>query len=244
MATGSDGGAVDGVVASGVPVADAPQPPPPYDSWEADERLQHIDRLLHFRSNRPARRPAMRQEDPARTRVDAAEKSPRDWHAGHVALSEWRIRRHENGCVGIDRRAAPWGDRLLAVGVWLVLPLGVTALVCGGILLGWSAVDRRPELWSIGMPIAIVGQVALLLALILQLDRIWRNHRRTATKLDDVDRQIHDLRSAAAMLSTTHSSPATAFYAHYSGGASPHVLLTDLKSQLDLLAIQLGNLND
>jgi hypothetical protein len=110
--------------------------------------------------------------------------------------------------------------------------------------LGWSAVDKRPELWSIGMPIAIVGQVALLLALVLQLDRIWRNHRRTSSKLDDVNRQIHDLRRAATMLSTTHSSPATAFYAHYSGGASPHVLLTDLKSQLDLLAIELGNLHD
>jgi hypothetical protein len=114
-------------------------------------------------------------------------------------------------------------------------------LVCGGILLAWSAVGQRPELWSVGMPIAIVGQVALLLALVLQLDRIWRNHHSTVAKLDDFQGQIHDLRSAAAMLTTTHSSPATAFYAHYCGGASPDVLLTDLKSQLDLLAIKIGN---
>ena len=42
------------------------------------------------------------------------------------------------------------------------------------------------------------------------------------------------------MLGTTHG-PSAAFYAHWAGGAAPQILLTDLKSQLDLLAVKLAD---
>jgi hypothetical protein len=202
--------------------------------------LRHIDRVLHADASGSEVRVGS-PRDALLSRIDASEESPRGWHAGEPTIGA-----HAAG-VGRDRRAesvanrpTTAGDRSLAVGVWLGLSLGVMALVCGGILLAWSIIEKRPELWPIGLPIAIAGQVALLLALVLQLDRVWRKGRSTAAKLDDVEGQIHDLRSATAMLSTTHSSPATAFYAHYCGGASPEMLLTDLKSQLDLLAVKIG----
>jgi len=124
--------------------------------------------------------------------------------------------------------------------VWLFAGPGVLGLVCGGILLGWSMLGNRPELWNVGLPIGVAGQVLLLVALVLQLERLWSYHRRSAEKLDKVDHQLHDLRSTAALLGTTHSTPAAAFYSHLASDASPEVLLVDLKGQLDLLATRLN----
>ena len=91
------------------------------------------------------------------------------------------------------------------------------------------------------MPIALCGQIALLLGLILQLDRLWHDSRQAATKLDQVDQQLHELKTTTTtMLSTGHNSPGSAFYSHLAGGAGPQILLSDLKSQLDLLAVKIG----
>ena len=106
-------------------------------------------------------------------------------------------------------------------------------------LLAWSWVAGRHELWQLGMPIAIVGQAALLLGLILQLERVWQNSRYAAGRLEHVDEQLNQLKRATTMLSVSHSSASNAFYAHMSEGASPQLLLADLKSQLDLLATRM-----
>ena len=41
------------------------------------------------------------------------------------------------------------------------------------------------------------------------------------------------------MLGTGHNSIGGAFYSHLAGGAGPELLLSDLKSQLDLLAVKI-----
>jgi hypothetical protein len=115
--------------------------------------------------------------------------------------------------------------------------------VCGGVLLGWSLVTNRQELWTIGMPIALFGQIALLLGLLLKLDRLWRDNHRAAAKLDHVDEQLHQLKTATRMSHTSHGLLSGAFYSHLADGASPQLLLTDLRSQLDLLASKIS-MND
>jgi hypothetical protein len=220
--------AADGSLADDVPVQ-----PPLDDDWEMQQRLQHIDRILnrnHDRSGRP-----QPEHEGAFARLDPPHELP---SSGHLPAAAERT-----APLPAKKQSAGPGDALLAVAVWLALSLGITALMCGGILLGWSVLGGRTELWSIGMPIAVVGQIALVLGLILQLDRIWHNHLSTAEKLTDVGRQIHDLKAATAMLGTTHCSPASAFYAHYSGGANPQMLLADLKGQLDLLAVKLDRMD-
>jgi hypothetical protein len=54
--------------------------------------------------------------------------------------------------------------------------------------------------------------------------------------LEDVNQRIEDLNRSAALWTTNASPPATAFYHHLAHGASPHILLADLKGQMDLLA--------
>jgi hypothetical protein len=130
-------------------------------------------------------------------------------------------------------------NRPLAILAWMTLLLGTTGFVCGLALMGWSMYTGRQDLWAIGAPIILAGQIALVLGLVLQLDRIWRDSRRAAAKLETVDEQLHDLKTATSLLGTTHG-PSSAFYAHWAGGAGAEILLGDLKSQLDLLAVKLS----
>ena len=119
---------------------------------------------------------------------------------------------------------------------WTMLAVGMATFVCGAVLLGWSLMDGYAHLWNLGMPITLAGQLGMLVGLVLQLERLWQTNHHTTEKLNAVDGRLDDLRQTTQMLSTTHGSASHAFYAHLSEGASPQLLLTDLKSQLDLLA--------
>ena len=77
--------------------------------------------------------------------------------------------------------------RALGLLIWTALTLGVTAFVGGGALLGWATVVGRRDLWFIGGPAALGGQMAMLLGLVLQLHRLARDSRRAAGKLDKLD---------------------------------------------------------
>ncbi len=128
---------------------------------------------------------------------------------------------------------------MLAVLAWLALWLGTTGSICGLALIGWSMGTGRGDLWTIGTPIILAGQIFLILGLVLELDRIWRNSHWASDRLETVDEQLHDLKMATSLLGTSHG-PSGPFYAHWAGGAGTEILLGDLKGQLDLLAEKLA----
>jgi hypothetical protein len=119
---------------------------------------------------------------------------------------------------------------------WSALLLGVMGLSCGAVLVGCSFMPGRGSLWNAGLPVLLAGQVVLLLGLLLQIERVWHNSRWAGRRLEDVDQRIEELNRSAAMWTTTASPSAMAFYHHLAHGASPHILLADLKGQMDLLA--------
>ncbi|HZZ27603.1 MAG TPA: hypothetical protein VFE46_06305 [Pirellulales bacterium] len=123
---------------------------------------------------------------------------------------------------------------------WGLMSLGLMCFVCGGVLLAWSFLGHRNDLWNLGMPLTLAGQFGLLLGLVFQLDHLWHANRRTTETLENVDRQLHEINHNATMLRTSHGTPGQSFYAHLAEGAHPHLLLTDLKGQLDLLANKLS----
>ena len=124
---------------------------------------------------------------------------------------------------------------------WLVLSTGLMLFVCGTILAGWSLVTMRSELWLTGVPISLVGIACLLVGFVLQLESLWSGHRATMKLLLELDERMGEIRHATTMLKTSHSGAAQSFYANLAEGASPQLLLADLKGQLDLLANQLAN---
>jgi hypothetical protein len=120
-----------------------------------------------------------------------------DWHP---SLAESRRARRAN-----RSRLA----RAVSAVAWYLLSLGLAGFVCGGVLSGWSLVAHRAELWNVGMPIALGGQLALLLGLILQLDRLGQDNRRQAETLDQVGRQLDRLTSRRRIDAPEGYSPAS-----------------------------------
>lgn len=205
----------------------APQPtdqPPLFDDWETDAQLRQIERTLGSAARGQPHEATYRREA---ARFDAPHNGPAAWHLPVKTQLEQAKHR---------KRA---GDGLAGF-VWPALLLGTMAFVCGGVLLGWSLVSGRTELWTIGLPIALGGQIALLIGLILQIERLWRDSRQSSDKLDTVDAQLHDLKTTTTLMGSSYGSSGTAFYTHLAHGASPEMLLTDLKSQLDLLALKMS----
>jgi hypothetical protein len=227
--------------------------PPGYDGWEISEDLRHVERLLesggHQRKNASERGKTLRAES-----VHAGPPAPHFSAAGRPQAAE-RATASQKQCASAAARLVPNSgtptlaqrpSRQPATGgalsglAWAALSLGTAAIACGGMLLGWSMATGRQELWGLGTPIALAGQVALLIGLVLQLDRVWRDNRSAADKLDQVDEDLHELKTTTTLLGTSHGPSAASFYAHLADGANPQLLLHDLKGQLDLLALKMA----
>jgi len=123
---------------------------------------------------------------------------------------------------------------------WTSLSIGLMSFVCGGVLLVWAFMAGRGDLWVIGMPLALIGQAAILVGVVFQMDGLWKSNRDTSETLDDLDDKLHDLKHTTTMLGTTRSGAAQSFYAHMAEGASPNLLLADLKGQMDMLAVKMS----
>lgn len=207
----------------------APQPvrtpPVKLDDWELEEQLSTAQRLLQQRGQQRRYRPAVQEAS-----VYRFDPPQLPLHAQAASGPHFTPARPQ---------PAPRTSSVAPLLALLLTLLGVMATVCGAVLLGWGWIDERAELWNLGMPIALGGQCVMLCGLLVQLERLWRRGTDTASKLNEVDEQLHDLRQTALMLSTTQAGPARSFYTHLSDGASPHLLLADLKGQLDLLAHRL-----
>jgi hypothetical protein len=72
------------------------------------------------------------------------------------------------------------------------------------------------------------------------MDGLWSSSRQTAAVLNELDGELKNVRQATTLLSTSHSGGAQSFYLHLAEGASPQMLLADLKGQMDLLAQQMA----
>jgi len=201
--------------------------PPRLDSWEMDEELRHIHRVLAPQAPPAATAPTLGPFTP--TRLDAA----------HVGRLRWNYpaMRQLIGQRLSSRTPAGW----LAALVSFVLSIGLMAFAFGGVLLTWSLFTGRQDLWTIGMPIALVGQIVLLMGFILQMDRLWSDNRDTAAKLEHVDERLHDLKATADLLENSQGAPPASFFAHVPGTINSQMILADLKSQLDLLALKMGH---
>ncbi len=200
--------------AATAPAAD--RVPVDLDDWELEDDFHVIERLAESLRIDDAHAPV-----PSPTSCEQTEADP------GLPADQPRQRRSRRRPVG-------------TVLAWSVLSLGLVAFVFGGALLAWSFIATRGDLWCWGMPLTLVGQALLLVGVVLQIDGLWQKNTQTAEALDELDEQIFSLRHTTTLLGTTHSSPAQSFYAHVVGGASPHMLLADLKGQLDVLAMRLA----
>lgn len=210
-----------------IPLDTAAEQPPSFDAWELDEELRHIQRILALEETAAA---AARSPMDFFTRLDPA----------HHAAPSWGGERTQRFAQRQDPEAVAVG--WLSALISIVLSVGLMAFAFGGVLLVWSFVTSRQDLWTFGMPIAMGGQIVLLMGFILQMDRLWHDNRSTAAKLEHVDERLDDLRSTADLMGRSHRTPAPNCYGGpMAGSLDSQLMLADLKSQLDLLALKMGD---
>lgn len=113
------------------------------------------------------------------------------------------------------------------------------ALVGGLALIAWSLAQNEMSYWNQALGLTLGGQGVLIFGLVLVVTRLWRNSRYASNKLHDVTARLAQLQHTADALSATRVGGASAFYADVVRGASPQVLLTNLKAQLEQLATRL-----
>jgi hypothetical protein len=193
------------------------------DDWSIEAELRGVQRLISSLKARPAP-------------IENAATLP---HPHLRSPASKTIATHEQTTTN-SRRSLEKRQPQSRLAAWTILTIGLTMFACGCVLLGWSVITKRTDLWRIGMPLTFVGQAGLILGLVLQLNDLWSTNRQTAAALNDLDEELKTVREANTLLSTSHSTAGQSFYLHLAEGASPHILLADLKGQVDLLAQQMA----
>ena len=123
---------------------------------------------------------------------------------------------------------------------WLIVVAGTLTLASGIGLVAWSLAARQLLYWNLAMGLTLGGQGTLILGLVLVLSRLWRNSRYTSGKLQDVHARLGQLQQTADVLATMRAGGAPTFYTDLMRGASPQVLLANLKGQVDQLSARVG----
>jgi hypothetical protein len=182
-------------------------------AWDSiDEMLSRADLLLGKAAEIP------RREAATFSQLDGPHLGPSGWH--HQPPRPLRLYRPPSRASIVS---------------WCSLGAALAGFVCGSVLLGWSLIGGRPELWNIGETITLASQVGLLIGLVLQLDRIGQDRRQTAARLTRLDQQVETLHTT--VMPGTPGPPPPNFASPASRPVSAdEALLADLQSQLDRLA--------
>jgi hypothetical protein len=121
---------------------DTPSVPPraAHDFWFSQEKLRHTGRIL--KGTRPT--------------VERLDETLRFDPGAPMLPPAPVVNRPNRGLV-----------LLSAVLAWSLLAVGISASCCGGLLTVWSLLSGRPHLWNLGLPIVVLGQLALVCGLLV-----------------------------------------------------------------------------
>lgn len=214
--------------------------------WQFEDALRDVEATLRRRSTvaTAARRPL---------RVDSRHASAPAWSAARPARSENRGLGHRGDRNAAEPAAIHETDRAESGGgswlAWLVLWPGMTAFVCGSVLLVCSIAQQRDELWRVGLPLTLVGQGAIFFGGAMLVERLWSQRRSTGgpTRLEPhtSDDELFDNQPAAPSRRTSVAArrrPAnrrrrTTLGQAFEGDAGQ--MLDELQDRLDQLARRL-----
>ncbi len=196
---------------------------PPIDELEraqTSQRLRRIGRQLRTTSRR-------------KLEVGISPALRGDWAGATLEISSPQVQ-----ATAMPIRSAE-GHVKRNLASWLIsglIFLGVFCFSLGLGLLAWSAAFQLPQQWQWGMTATIVAEGALILGLTWMAARLWRNSRQVNHQLDGVDRQLTEIQELTGSLAGNHRSSSQHFYSHFNSSASPHMLVANLRGQVDQLA--------
>ena len=118
--------------------------------------------------------------------------------------------------------------------------MGVTGFVAGAGLLLWAAAFGLPQSWQWGITATLAAEGTLIVGLTWMAGRLWRNSRYLNQQLVGVDQQLHEIEHLAGSLAGSRLSSSQHYYEHFQQGASSHMLLANLRGQVDQLASRIA----
>jgi hypothetical protein len=204
-------------------------PPTRNDDWSVRQRARELDRALrrpmHFGATSASMTPpGKRRFDPPQSLLDQYEHVPTP-----------AVTTMQPSATPPVRQSRTTAGQIVA---WLIVTAGTITLLAGVGLIGWSLSAPQMQHWNLALSLALGGQGTLILGLVMVVSRLWRNSRYAANKLQEVHARLGQLQSTADTISAMRAG-APAFYADLARGASPQMLLSNLKGQLDQLATRL-----
>lgn len=139
------------------------------------------------------------------------------------------ITKHARRESAAERTASNWFLSFL-------LATGVFSFLGGAASLIWSAAFNRTYVWQWGLTVTLAAEGLLIVGLTWMAARLWRNSRRLNRQLSEVDEQLDEIHELAGSLSAGRLSGSQHFYQHFSQVANPHMLVANLRGQIDQLA--------
>ncbi|WP_252853777.1 hypothetical protein [Aeoliella straminimaris] len=197
------------------------------EEWSTERRLRHIGRSL-------------------RTPLSVTQRSVEGDVALHwvdtVALpAGGEVSRERPVSTDYSRaaRARRNSDRRMQLVAWLALVLGLGLAVGGAVLMGMGMFGEEPRFWQWGVGVALTGQAVLIGGLVRVLTSLWNASRTAARRVVEMQQELAEVgRTAEAIIAQRPGGP-SGFYGELARGASPALLLANLKGQIDHLATRL-----
>jgi len=203
------------------PCAESDPLTPPRDWIDRDDtqkRLREIDRVL----NSPYRRQGLLPQ-PQRTWSDLP--------APPATVEPRAARNRPQPAPAATKKSWLLSFLLFSGAVGFCIGLGV---------LAWSAAFQLPQHWQHGMTLTIGAEGLLILSLAWMAARLWRNGRHMNQQLDGVDRQLTEMQHITGTLAGSQTASSQHFYHHFSQTANPHLLVANLRGQVEQLAGRVG----
>ena len=162
--------------------------------------------------------------------------TPDDWASPYASFDQGLVRvdaaKRDIDDSSASRPAPRKRHRRSQLLQWTAMICGLALFTCGAILIANSFATDRVELWDLGAPCALAGQVVFLVGLILQLDLICFHSFRASDTLHALEHKQNQNRSALqrdgeSRKSSTADRPDTS------------TLLADLEAQLEQIGAKL-----
>lgn len=225
------GGSFQGVADTGIPLNSFSRPKPevdplakpvdPVSQEEARKRLRRIGQLL--RSTQSCTKTC--------TEVDA--DRPWQWMDTPGSIPVLPQVQPRPRSAEVTHTEAPTRAS------WVLSTLlfaGIVAFTIGAGLLAWSAAFQLDEVWHWGLSATIGAEGLLVVGLTWMAMRLWQNSRRLNREVQGVDEQLAEIHQLAGSLSAGHLTASQSYYHQFSQTANPHLLVANLRGQVDLLA--------
>lgn len=215
-------------VATKQPPRDAPQPSA---EWQTDRRMKQIGRSLRT----PLTVARTSPDDRALQWVDLPAAPPQP----APARSRGPARKAARAASAHYASAHYASDRRLQAVAWLSLVFGL-GLAAGGVgLMGMGMFGEYPIFWQWGVGVTLAGQAVLIAGLVKVLMTLWGSSRAASRRLHDMQQELAEVGRTAEAIIAQRPGGASGFYGELARGASPALLIANLKGQIDHLATRL-----